>query len=203
MMSFIGFMGLVAIGWFAGLIVFATRLPVSIENQSFQTDAIVVLTGGSERVATGVELLSGGAADRLFISGVGAAVGARDLIGRDLPDRESLIAKISLGSEAEDTPGNALETANWVAEEKISSFRLVTAAYHMPRSLYELKQVMPDVVIVPHPVFPEQVKPDWWRYPGTARLIASEYTKYLFSRFQGWLPFESGDPGENTGSTVP
>ena len=59
------------------------------------------------------------------------------------------------------------------------SIRLVTAAYHMRRSLLELHAAMPGVRIVPHAVFPVTVKSDWWRWPGTARLIAREYTKFV------------------------
>jgi hypothetical protein len=39
---------------------------------------------------------------------------------------------------------------------------------------------MPEVQIIAHPVFPENVKvEEWWRWPGTAILIVSEYNKYL------------------------
>jgi len=62
--------------------------------------------------------------------------------------------------------------------------RLVTAAYHMPRSLLEMHDIMPEVKIVPHPVFPDHVKQDeWWAWPGTAALTASEYNKFLIA----WL----------------
>ena len=50
----------------------------------------------------------------------------------------------------------------------------------MPRSLLEFRVAMPEVDIVPHPVFPDHVKLDaWWRWPGTAVLIAGEYNKFL------------------------
>ena len=63
--------------------------------------------------------------------------------------------------------------------------RLVTAAYHMPRSLIEFRNTMPDVQIITHPVFPSQVKLDaWWRWPGTAGLIFVEYSKYLVARIR-------------------
>ena len=60
------------------------------------------------------------------------------------------------------------------------SLRLVTAWYHMPRSLLEFGRAMPDIEIVAHPVFPEQVKSEhWWAWRGTAMLLISEYAKYL------------------------
>jgi hypothetical protein len=39
---------------------------------------------------------------------------------------------------------------------------------------------MPDLEIVPHPVFSENFRQeDWWLWPGSASLIVSEYNKYL------------------------
>ena len=59
---------------------------------------------------------------------------------------------------------------------------MVTAAYHMPRSLLELGLVLPDSVLLAHPVFPPQVRLDsWWASPGTAVLVAKEFGKYLLS----------------------
>jgi hypothetical protein len=41
---------------------------------------------------------------------------------------------------------------------------------------------MPEVTVIPHPVFPDHVKQgDWWRWPGTAALIITEYNKYLLA----------------------
>ena len=173
-------------GWFAGLISFADRIPTEASISSQKTDAIVVLTGGSERIATGIGLLSSGAAERLFISSVGSAVRVDNLLSPDLPNRDTLASKMILGTQAVDTAGNAAETAAWVRQADLKSIRLVTAAYHMPRSLREFERSLPDILIVPHPVFPEQVKKDWWRYPGTASLVAQEYTKYLFSGLRNW-----------------
>jgi len=50
------------------------------------------------------------------------------------------------------------------------------------RRLVLFRRAMPDVTIVPNPVFPESVSVEnWWREPGTLALIASEYRKYLVS----------------------
>ncbi len=68
--------------------------------------------------------------------------------------------------------------------------RLVTAAYHMPRSLLEFRYAMPNVLIIPHPVFPSHVKQDrWWAYPGTAMLLMSEYNKLIFAWFRQKFDF--------------
>jgi uncharacterized SAM-binding protein YcdF (DUF218 family) len=85
-----------------------------------------------------------------------------------------------LGHEADDTFGNAQETAQWIRGQGFHSLRLVTAWYHMPRSLLEFGRAMPEIDIVAHPVFPAQVKQEhWWAWRGTAVLLISEYVKYL------------------------
>lgn len=171
-----GTIALVVLAWAAGLIWFAATIPRVVADPTSHTDAIVVLTGGSERIDTGLRLLADGRADQLYISGVGGTATTRELIARAASDPQ-LGSRISIG-KAVNTPGNAVETAEWVRDHKIGSIRLVTASYHMRRSLLELHGAMPDVAIVPHPVFPATVKDDWWRWPGTASLIAREYTKF-------------------------
>ena len=177
----------IALLWLIGLIFYSQRVPHTVTDTTTMTDAIVVLTGGSGRIDTGIDLLERGIAKRLFISGVAPTVSEIDIIAADRLDRENLLALIAMGSDAEDTHGNAIETEKWVRENGVNSIRLVTAAYHMPRSLSEFQNAMPDVKIISHPVFPEQVKADWWRYPGTASLLSSEYTKYLFAIVRMWF----------------
>jgi uncharacterized SAM-binding protein YcdF (DUF218 family) len=64
--------------------------------------------------------------------------------------------------------------------EGFASLRLVTASYHMRRALLEFRRILPDTAIVAHPVFPDAFKREqWWRWPGTAHLLAVEYSKYL------------------------
>ena len=173
------------LSWSAGLLAFLMELPDDVDDNTTATDAIVVLTGGSLRLTTGLTLLREGLAERLFVSGVHRGVDVQQLlrIARQSPDAAECC--ISLGHEADDTAGNAAETSAWMANHGYCSMRLVTAAYHMPRSLIEFRNTMPDVQIITHPVFPSQVKLDaWWRWPGTAGLIFVEYSKYLVARIR-------------------
>jgi uncharacterized SAM-binding protein YcdF (DUF218 family) len=171
--------------WLYGLVVFVARLPDQVEDPDRHTDAIVVPTGGSERLAEGVRLLIRGLAGKLFVSGVNAETRIVDLIASLPPDiqkpsRALVDCCIVLGHAADSTLGNAAETAAWMRAEGFHSLRLVTADYHMPRSLLEFRHAMPDVAITIHPVFPDQVRRDvWWRSPGTAGLLIDEYNKYL------------------------
>ena len=168
--------------WVAGLIWFTAR--PAPENESRSTDAIVVLTGGRLRLQSGIDLLRAGKGRKLFISGVNQQVDLDELLrtsGND-PDEAAdwALCCVALGHEADNTLGNAQETARWMRGQGFHNLRLVTAWYHMPRSLLEFERAMPEIQIVPHPVFPEQVKQQrWWAWPGTAALLMNEYLKYL------------------------
>ncbi len=181
-----GIAGACAVAWLAGLPWFATGLPSSVPEPERVTDAIVVLTGGSGRVHRGLQLLAEKRAKKLFISGVYRGVDVQELLRISQHSPGELECCIALGYEADSTRGNARETASWMREQGLRSLRLVTAAYHMPRSLLEFHRVLPGTEIVPHPVFPEHVKQrSWWRWPGSASLIASEYNKYLVALARG------------------
>ncbi len=173
---------LVLAAWLAGLFWFAGRIPEPGPADTVATDAIAVPTGGSGRLQAGLDLLAAGRAEKLFVSGVYRGVEVVELLqlSANAPDR--LRCCVALGYSADNSAGNARETAEWMAREGYRSLRLVTASYHMPRSLLEFRRAMPGVTIVPHPVFPGHVKlGDWWRWPGTARLIVGEYNKYLLA----------------------
>ncbi len=174
--------------WLVGLIWFATHLPAAVAEPTRQTDAIVVLTGGSGRIQQGLALLAEKRAKQLFISGVYRGIDVRELLRVSQQSPADLECCIALGYEADSTRGNARETAGWLREQGLHSLRLVTAAYHMPRSLLEFRRAMPGVEIVPHPVFPGHVKQrNWWRWPGSASLIIGEYIKYLIALARGAL----------------
>jgi uncharacterized SAM-binding protein YcdF (DUF218 family) len=164
--------------WLAGLIWFAT--PPSAEDGSAPTDAIVVLTGGRMRLQSGIELLREGKGRKLFVSGVNQQVDLDELLRISGNASAWAACCTALGHEADDTRGNARETAQWVQQEGFRSLRLVTAWYHMPRSLLEFDRAMPEIEIIAHPVFPDQVKRErWWVSRATTALLVSEYSKYL------------------------
>jgi uncharacterized SAM-binding protein YcdF (DUF218 family) len=164
--------------WGYGLSRFVSLVPDRVEDSTTHTDAIVVLTGGSGRLDEGLKLLSEDLAERLFVSGAYRGVDVDRLldISRNAP--QDLACCIDIGH----TAGNAAETAAWVRDNGIQSLRIVTSVYHLPRSLLEFRHAIPDVKLVPHPVFAKHVKRDeWWLWPGTARLILGEYSKYLLA----------------------
>jgi uncharacterized SAM-binding protein YcdF (DUF218 family) len=175
----------VALLWSAGLIWFVTLIPSGPATDTTATDAIVVLTGGSLRLDRGFELLTQGRAQKMFVSGVEDGVTLASL----LRSREYHVfadhippGGVTLGYRARSTVGNAEETAQWVAREGVRSIRLVTGNYHIPRSVYELREAMPGIAIIPDPVFPGHFANNgWWQSTGNIRLVISEYHKFVAS----------------------
>ena len=180
---------LAALFWSIGLLWFATLLPDELNSVERKTDAIVVLTGGSGRLSQGLKLLADQQADKLFVSGVYRGVDIQELLRISKQEPQELECCIVLGYEADNTRGNAIETAAWMRREGFRSLRLVTATYHMPRSLLEFRRSMPDIEIVSHPILSENFKQDdWWRWPGSRNLLIREYSKYLVAHLRGLSP---------------
>lgn len=165
-----------------GFLAFAegvTRPPV---DPMPRTEAIVAMTGGAQRVTDAVALLGSGHGRRLLISGVHPAVGERD-IARAVPDSERFLACcIDLDHRALNTFGNAIETARWVRQHSFRSVLVVTSAYHMPRTMLELRRQLPDVELVAHPV--QVAAPNgspWWKDGQNLKILGLEYAKYLMA----------------------
>lgn len=171
-----------ALAWGAGLFAFAAAIPSTVEDTTTRTEAIVVLTGGSGRLGTGFELLSGKKARKMFVSGVYRGVDVDKLLELSKATPAEFECCVSIGHSADNTAGNAEETSAWLKGQGFRSLRLVTSGYHMPRALLEFRHVLGDAKLVPHPVFSDNVKQDrWWAWPGTSSLIVSEYNKYLIA----------------------
>ena len=151
-------------------------------------DGIVALTGGELRVDAAVDLLEHRAAMRLLITGVHPETTKDDI--RALAHGGARFACCAdLGFTAADTHGNARETAQWTRAHGYRSLIVVTANYHMPRSLTEFAAVMPDVTLEPYPVQPEKIElRAWWRSPRTLGVLSWEYAKYLASLVMTQLP---------------
>lgn len=165
--------------WLCGFIIYTGSVTSMMEPHDPQkTDAIIVLTGGSNRVTKGFDLLTQKKADQLFISGVHKTVKLKELLTLWGYEEKVPQCCITLGKTANTTIGNALETRSWIIEHNIRSIRLITATYHMPRAMVEFRQVLPSLTIIPHPVQPDdfsvRTKKFW-------QLMVIEYNKLLAS----------------------
>jgi uncharacterized SAM-binding protein YcdF (DUF218 family) len=174
-----------AVAFVAGYIQFAVSVASIRQPPDLRADAIVVLTGGSDRIAAGLKLMTKQKARRLLISGVHPATTSEALSQRSRGHEELFACCVDLDRKAADTIGNAVETAKWVRANGYRSLIVVTSSYHMPRGQLELGRAMPRVELIPFPV----VRPDlhldlWYRHPGAARLLVSEFTKMILAKLR-------------------
>jgi uncharacterized SAM-binding protein YcdF (DUF218 family) len=182
---------LVTLVWTLGFLRFVGSVPRVAPGPVEPADAIVVLTGGAKRLAVGFRLLMDGKAEKLLVSGVNADVRLREIQalsaerGVLLPGA-LLTCCVQLGYKAEDTRGNARETADWARARGARSLLLVTSNYHMARSRLEFERVMPDVVIQEYPVVADALMlKQWWRWPGSMKLLWVEYHKFVLAGLRG------------------
>ncbi len=174
--------------WLIGLCLFAYTINHYPTDTSTHTQAIVVLTGGRNRISEAVKLLNQGLADKLFISGVEKNTSLKDI--SDFQDIPMPQKNISLEKKSTNTIENAIQTQAWLDKNHISSIRLVTSNYHLPRSIQEFQNQNAKLNIIPHPVFSEHVAKEWWTKTRSFCLIASEYNKFLYVWLMRRLNFQ-------------
>jgi uncharacterized SAM-binding protein YcdF (DUF218 family) len=192
-----GFAAIVAFG--AGFLWFVASVPTEEVPISRRADGIVVLTGGASRIADAMELLAAGRGKRLLISGVHPATSSSELARLTPAYGRWMACCVDLGHAAVNTTGNAVETQRWVTDRGFRSLIVVTSNYHMPRTMAELRRRMPEVALVPFPVVTDKMRSEaWWSSAPTARLLFSEYLKYIVAqvRFRlGTASAAAGVPG--------
>jgi uncharacterized SAM-binding protein YcdF (DUF218 family) len=163
-----------------GFIVFANSVDREHSVPQRSADGIAVLTGGMSRIDEAMKLLAEGKAKRVLITGVNRTTTTEELKELASQGDQYFTCCVDIDKEARNTIDNATETSEWVALHHYGSIIVVTSNYHMPRALAELARVMPGVTLIPYSVVDNNVHLErWWTYPGTTRLLLSEYLKYL------------------------
>jgi len=172
---------LLGIGYARFAIAIDAREPVATPR----TDAIVVVTGGAQRVGDAIGLLGADRGARLLISGVNEKTGREELAKLNPASRDLLACCVDLDYRARNTIGNAIETRRWVRQHGFRSLLVVTSNYHMPRTLAEFAHAMPKVALVAHPVVTDHVDTTaWWSQWTTIKVLFPEYVKYLAARLR-------------------
>jgi len=176
----------IVLGFFA----FLWLLPNEQIELDRNADGIVVLTGGTSRITDALELLAAGRGKRLLITGVNPGTTTTD-IGRQFAEYGKILrCCVDLDYSAINTLGNAVETRRWAIDRGFRSLIIVTSAYHMPRALAEIAHQLPNVALIPFPVVSDRLRIEpWWSNSATAKLVVSEYFKYLFAKVR--MPFDS------------
>ena len=182
----ITFFFLILIFWLAGIIVFAWKINHMEEPNLQKTDAIIALTGGRNRISEALKLFEKGLSHKMFISGVGKDISLND-IRQALHINLNKNKHIDIGHKASNTVENAIETHEWITKNNIKSIRLVTSNYHIARSLLEFQEYNPNLKIILHPVYSENIEKKWWTSWRTFSLIFKEYNKLLYVYCKNFL----------------
>lgn len=164
--------------WVFGFLWFVVALPQPAGD--VPTDAVVVPTGGEGRIAQGLAVLDAGLAKRMLVTGVDREVKPREFAAQFNVAQAQLECCVTLGFAAVDTRSNAAETAQWVADNEVSSLRLVTTDWHMHRATSELSRALPEDVELLRDAVPSS--------PSFGNLFL-EYHKLLASWTAGLLGF--------------
>jgi uncharacterized SAM-binding protein YcdF (DUF218 family) len=170
------------VGLVGGFLLFAHFASLTPSPSMRTADAIVALTGDEDRISEAIRLLADGKAGRLLISGVNKSTGVPEIMNLNMGGRREAYlfgCCVDLDKRSLNTEDNALETTAWVRRRGFHSLIIVTSTYHMPRTLIELRQSMPDVELVPYPVKAPRLDTQWWSDPRTTWVLAKEYMKFL------------------------
>lgn len=171
-----------ALIWTSGLLAFADRVArLTPAADPAPADGVVALTGGSDlRLEAATRLLENGKGRRLLVSGVNRQATRRDVLGVTGAAKRVFDCCVDLGFTAANTIGNARETAQWARAMDFHRLILVTADYHMPRALLELRAADPRATITPYPVATPALDAHHWHDTAAgARRMVVEYCKYL------------------------
>ena len=167
--------------WGLGLLAFTGRVDQSTPAPEPPiSDGVVALTGASTlRLEAATRLLEEGKGQRLLISGVNREATRAEIQTVTKAVKPIYDCCVDLGFAAANTVGNARETAEWARSKGYRSLIVVTADYHMPRSMLELHAAMPNVALHPYPVKTDLNARRWWKTGASARRMIVEYCKYL------------------------
>jgi uncharacterized SAM-binding protein YcdF (DUF218 family) len=165
--------------YLVGFVVFVAALP-SARPAAVRGDAVVALTGGEDRLDAAVALFERGVGRRLLISGVHPFM-TKERLRPFVHGGHRFDCCADLGFAATNTHGNAMEAAKWARAHHYRSLVVVTANYHMPRSLEEFSAAMPGVKLVPYPVPEIVASRRWWLDVVAIRTLQLEYAKFLGS----------------------
>ncbi|OIN87008.1 MAG: hypothetical protein AUJ12_03720 [Alphaproteobacteria bacterium CG1_02_46_17] len=169
--------------WTCGFLIYCASINyIPTSPPTPELDAAIVLTGGSNRVSQGFELLAEHKVKYLLISGVHSGVTLSDLLKLWNGDMTQIDQKaVTLGREAGNTIGNAVEASDWIKKNNIEEVYIITSNYHMPRSLLEFRHELPQTHLVPYAVQPEDFL---WTQPLYWKTAFLEFHKLVISLYR-------------------
>lgn len=175
----------VILGWL--LFDFMSRTNQYVASGDVPRTAIV-FSGQYDRVHLGLDLLSSGAVDRLFISGVNrkAGLGVPRFREQFSLTREQVTwissGKIILAADARSTLENALEAACWLDRQPgVDAVTLITSQRHMARASAALQHAISPISIA-------RVVSDPSNTNGEFKIDLAEFARFTATWFVTLLP---------------
>ncbi|HEX5934050.1 MAG TPA: YdcF family protein [Pseudorhizobium sp.] len=173
---------------FGGFLWFADSVASLKPPDGVKADAIVVLTGGYQRIDQAMGLLRDGAGSRLLISGAHPSTTRTQIRKMTQAPSDLFECCVDIGYDALDTTGNANEISRWIHDNGFDTVLVVTNNYHMPRSLHELRRVDPVTDFVPYPVVSSDLtRRAWFTEPDVLRTMMAEYVKMVAANLRDWI----------------
>ncbi len=165
---------------FGGFLWFADSVATMRPPEGARADAIIVLTGGYQRIDQAVGLLRDKVGKRLLISGVNPSTTRAQIRKMTQSSPDLFSCCVDMGYKAIDTIGNANEAAGWIRDKGYTSIVVVTNNYHMHRSLHELRSASPDTEFIAYPVINSDLsRTNWFANPDVLRTMMYEYAKFV------------------------
>lgn len=169
---------LALIVWALGFVWFAIALPLPAGSE--KTDVVVVPTGGEGRIDRGLAVLRSGWARKMLVSGVSREVKPKEFAAHYKVEPAVMACCVTLGFQSVDTRSNAVEIAGWLKANQAKSVRLVTTDWHIRRTVFEMRRVVPDGTEIVEDAVAS--KPSFW-------ILFLEYHKLIASRIVSLWPF--------------
>jgi uncharacterized SAM-binding protein YcdF (DUF218 family) len=175
-----------------GFVWFVGRVPTNEVALDRNADAIVALTGGASRVADALELLAAKRGRRLLISGLNRSTTVTEIARLNPEFARDVRCCVDI-DRALNTFGNAVQIKRWAESQGFRSLIVVTSNYHMPRALAEIAHQLPQVALIPYPVVTDRQRLEhWWSSGIAARLMLTEYVKYVVAKLRMGLKPAAG-----------
>lgn len=147
-----------------------------------EADAILVLTGGENRIAEGFRAWKEGKGKELFILGAGREATLSSILPAGTEVSPAELMRIHIEGWSETTLENAFSAKSAVVSQGYREVILVTSDYHVPRAYLALRKVLPPgVSISVIPVVSNwRRKGAWLRLPRLFLVEGCKYWGYLF-----------------------
>jgi len=186
---FINFLLFLITYFFIGLNSFKERILILQQHPINLSSNVVILTGGTNRIKEGFEVIykldkKSISNLKVLVSGTGKGFSKLSLQEKLNPNFDLRLIEccVELDDVSQDTYSNAVETSKWVSKNNIEEILLITSNYHIPRSILEFQNKMPNLKILYYPITPKQHQINKWLTSfETFSLIFIEYCKYIIA----------------------